>query len=218
MHNELTFGYYSVLWVCQIATMLEKYLNSFPDTQRSAEDAFIKFYGIKPKAATINDEINTRPQLVKTLIELSIEYSNILRYDSDAIKKYRSFACFDKSCFQDPFGLANDINTTTLLYAKSILKRNHIMLGVNDDGFPKSKPDIKHSRFYRYFANSLYASTKTFVLVENEQMLPSKSIIRQCHKNSLSTNGMHIFKSKDVLELMLSGSDILSHKARLLCY
>lgn len=217
MHNEISFGYYSVLWVCQIARMLEKYLNASPDMQRSAEDAFIKFYGINPKAATADDEINTRPQLVKTLIEISTEYSNILRYDPEAINKYKSFVCFDKSCFKDSFGLATDINRKTLLYAQSILERNHIMLGVNDDGFPRSS-DIYHSTFYEHFAHSLYASTKTFVLVENEHMLPRKSIIRQCYNNSLSTNGMHIFKSKDVLELMLSGSDILSLKARLLCY
>lgn len=217
MHNEISFGYYSVLWVCQFARMFADYFDATPDMQRSIEDAFIKFYGINPKAATADDEINTRPQLVKTLMEISTEYSNILRYDPEAINKFKSFVCFDKSCFKESFGLATDINRKTLLYAQSILERNHRMLGVDDDGFPKSR-DIYRSTFYEHFANSFYACTKTFVLVENAQMLPSRSIIRQCYKNSLSTNGMHIFKAKDVLELMLNGSDILSQKARLFCY
>lgn len=216
MNQKFIFGTHASMLVYEFAKMFGDYSNATPHTQRSVEDAFIKFYGINPKSATADDEINTRPLLVQALMQLSTEYSNILRYDPNAIIKYKSFVCFDKDCFKE-YGIPMKVSRKTLLYVNSIIARNHKMLDVLEDGFPRDM-DIYKSTFYDHFANNLFVRSAIFVLVENEQFLPSKRIIKQCQRCEHKINGVSIFKAKDIPSILLSGSDMLSKKTHLFCY
>lgn len=211
--SNLFFGIQASTWVYDIAKMFANYSNATPRTQRSAEDAFMRYYGINPTAVTANDEINIRPQLVEALMKLSTEYSNILRYDPDSVKKYESFVLHESNCFIE-HGMQMKITRKTLMYVNAALERNHIYLGVGDDGYPV-EPNVYNNLLYDYF--NLFYHFVTLILVENEQIIPNKRIIKECQNNNLKIDGVHIIKAKDI-PYILGTSDILSRKARLFCY
>lgn len=211
--SNLFFGVKASTWVYDIAKMFANYSNATPHTQRSAEDAFMRYYGINPTAVTANDEINVRPKLIKSLMKLSLEYSNILRYDPDSVKKYQSFVLYERNCFTE-HGMQMKITGKTLMYVNAVLERNHIDLGVGDDGYPVVS-NVYDNLFYDYF--NLFYRFVTLTLVENEQILPNKQIVKKCQDNNLKIDGVHIIKAKDI-PFILGTSDILSRKARLFCY